>query len=162
MTVTLGAKIHTRFSLMQTTLRNAGHTTAPKDRRNASLSVVVVASGSPGAVADATKTLRSASADLPAQLIVVSESGNASLAASLERSGAEFISAPSGTSRAQMCDLGMSRARGTIVVVRDADAIGDAGWLDSYRRVLPKRELPVAESIVMESMAARHSAIADG
>ena len=66
-----------------------------------------------------------------------------------------------------MCDLGMSRASGAIVAVRDDIAVGDAGWLDTYRRVLPKRELPsmppaVTESVVMDTMVAGHVGMADG
>ena len=63
-----------------------------------------------------------------------------------------------------MCDLGMSRACGTIVAVRDDVSVGDAGWLDAYRRVVPKIEInPIApvESVVMETMVASRARLAD-
>ena len=82
----------------------------------------------------------------------------------VQRNGAEFVEAPLGCSRAEMCDLGMSRANGTIVAVRDDVRVGDAGWLDAYRRVLPKVELsPIApiESVVMDTMVASRAVLAD-
>ena len=63
-----------------------------------------------------------------------------------------------------MCDLGMSRACGTIVAVRDDVRVGDAGWLDAYRKVVPKVEVnPIApvESVVMETMVASRAMLAD-
>lgn len=63
-----------------------------------------------------------------------------------------------------MCDLGMSRANGTIVAVRDDVSVGDAGWLDAYRRVVPKVEMsPIApiEAVVMDTMVAARATLAD-
>jgi hypothetical protein len=65
-----------------------------------------------------------------------------------------------------MCDLGMSRASGAIVAVRDDLAVGDARWLDTYRSVLPIREVSlttstIAESMVMDTMVAGHGGLAD-
>ena len=129
----------------------------------ASLSVVVVATGSISAQR-ATQALLSASRDLAAQVIVVAQNRDAKLAVTVERSGAEFVAAPPGCSRAEMCDLGMSRVSGTIVAVRDDISVGDAMWLDAYRRVIPKREVPAVapfEAVVMDTLVASGAPLAD-
>jgi hypothetical protein len=127
----------------------------------------VVSLGSTGVAERAAQALISASRDFAAQLIVVSRDKDPGFASIVERSGAEFVAAPPGSTRAEMCDLGMSRASGAIVAVRDDVAVGDARWLDTYRRVLPPREVPqatsmIAESVVMETMVAGHIGVADG
>ena len=63
-----------------------------------------------------------------------------------------------------MCDLGMSRAIGNIVAVRDDTSVGNAEWLDVYRRILPQRESPNApvETVVMDTMVAARAIRADG
>lgn len=133
----------------------------------ASLSVVVVSSGSASVAQRATLALRSASRDFEAQFILVSQNADPGLAASVERFGAEFVSAPPGSTRAEMCDLGMHRASGCIIAVRDDISVGDAGWMDSYRSVLPPRPAATAvsaskESVIMDTMVARRLAKADG
>lgn len=137
---------------------------AVKTSSCASLSVVVVSTGSARTTERATQVLQSASRDLAAQFIVVAKSKDPALAVAVERHGAEFVQAPSGSSRAEMCDLGMSRVCGTIVAVRDDVSVGDAGWLDAYRRIVPKVETtPVApiETVVMETMVASRARLAD-
>jgi len=124
---------------------------------------VVVSTGSSTAQR-ATQVLKAASRDLAAQFIVVAQDHDPGFASAVERSGAEFVAAPKGCSRAEMCDLGMSRVVGTIVAVRDDISVGDAGWLDAYRRVLPKREVPVVtpmESVVMDTLVASRAVLAD-
>lgn len=130
----------------------------------ASLSVVVVSSGSALAAQRATQALKTASRDFPAQLIVVAQDDDPTFVLSVERTGAEFVVAPPGCSRAEMCDLGMLHASGTIVAVRDDVAIGDASWLDAYRALLPKAKPSAAapmESVVMNSMVAGRVGLAD-
>jgi hypothetical protein len=120
----------------------------------ASLSVVVVCSGSAITAQKASQALRRVSHQVVAQFIVVSREDDPSLASTVERTGAEFVKAPVGSSRAQMCDLGMSRATGSIVAVRDDVAVGDARWLDTYLAVLPRAEVTLtvpAESLVMDT-----------
>jgi hypothetical protein len=131
----------------------------------ASLSVVVVSSGSANS-ARAAQALRTASHDFAAQLILVSQDHDPAFAKSVERSGAEFVAAPVGSSRAEMCDLGMTRVSGSIVAVRDDVAIGDAAWLDAYRAVLPRHETvkPAAapmETVVMDTLVAARVGLAD-
>jgi hypothetical protein len=128
--------------------------------------VVVVSSGSTVVAQRAAQALRSASRDFAAQLIVVSQVEDPGFASTVERSGVEFVAAPPGSTRAEMCDLGMSRASGAIVAVRDDVAVGDARWLDTYRSVLPIREVSlststIAESVVMDTMVAGHVGPAD-
>ena len=130
----------------------------------ASLSVVVVSTGSPLTAQRATQALSTAARDLPVQCIVVAHNHDAGFASAVERNGAEFVAAPKGCSRAEMCDLGMSRVIGTIVAVRDDVSVGDARWLDAYRRVLPKREVPSVapiESVVMDTLVASRVSLAD-
>lgn len=130
----------------------------------ASLSVVVVGSSSAVTTQKAAQALRRASHHVVAQYIVVSTEEDPSLASTVERTGAEFVKAPAGSSRAQMCDLGMSRATGSIVAVRDDVAVGDASWLDTYLAVLPRPEVTLtvpAESLVMDSMVAGGAVRAD-
>jgi hypothetical protein len=129
------------------------------------LSVVVVAMGTATDTTQATQTLGLASRDLGAQLIVVSHDDGPALARTVERSGAEFVAAPPGSSRAEMCDLGMRHAIGSIVVVRDDAAVSDAKWLDAYRAVLARRKAPTpspVESVVMDTMVTGRIAVADG
>lgn len=81
----------------------------------------------------------------------------------MEYGGAEFVVAPVGSSRAEMCDLGMTRVHGSIVAVRDDVTIGDAAWLDAYRAVLPRREAAAPlESVVMDTQVAVRVGRADG
>ena len=137
---------------------------AGKTSSCASLSVVVVSSGSSATAQFAVQALRSAAHDLCAQVIVVSQDHNPSIATSFERNGAEFVAAPRGSTRAEMCDLGMSRAEGAIIAVRDDVSVGDAAWMDAFRKVLPKREeAPVAtfESVVMDTFVASRGVLAD-
>lgn len=129
----------------------------------ASLSVVIVASGSSTESQRAAQILKTASRDFSAQFIVVSQNGDPGLASTVEMTGAEFILAPSGSTRAEMCDLGMCRANGAIVAVRDDVMVGDGRWLDTYRSVLPRRETMTvpAESVVMDTLVAGSGILAD-
>lgn len=135
-----------------------------KSNACASLSVVVVSTGSALTTQRATQVVVSASSGLPAQCIVVSSNHDPALASAVERSGAEFVAAPKGCSRSEMCDLGMSRVIGTIVAVRDDVSVGDAQWLDAYRKLLPPVEVaPVkrVESVVMDTLIPARVALAD-
>ena len=135
-----------------------------RSHKSASLSVVVLSMGTPGDTHRASQKLGLASRDLGAQLIVVSHRADPALARSVESTGAEFVAAPPGSSRAEMCDLGMRYAMGSIVVMRDDAAVNDARWLDAYRAVLPRREVSArapVESIVMDTMVTGRSALAD-
>jgi hypothetical protein len=101
-----------------------------------------------------------------AQFILVSQDEDPAFVSTVERTGAEFVVAPSGCTRAEMCDLGMSRASGSIVAVRDDVAVGDARWLDTYRAVLPRRDAtaplsPPIESVVMDTLVAGRAGMAD-
>jgi hypothetical protein len=149
---------------MQSTVHERQHKPASKSGTGASLSVVVVSSGSVTVAQQAAQMLKAASADLDAQFILVAHADDPAFAISVEQTGAEFVAAPAGSSRAEMCDLGMMRANGTIVAVRDDVAIGDASWLDVYRRVVPARvalaTAPV-ESVVMDTLVAGRVALAD-
>ncbi len=130
----------------------------------ASLSVVVLSTGTPTDTHRATQTLSLASRDLGIQLIVVSHNAGAALARTVEKSGAEFVAAPPGSSRAEMCDLGMRHAVGSIIAVRDDAAVSDAKWLDAYRGVLGQRKAPAppaAEAVVMDTMVASRTGLAD-
>ena len=97
----------------------------------ASLSVVIVSSGSAVVTQHAAQALNAASRDFTTQLIVVSRNADPRFASTLEATGAEVIAAPPGSTRAEMCDLGMSCATGSIVAVRDDVAVGDARWIDT-------------------------------
>jgi hypothetical protein len=129
----------------------------------ASLSVVVVSSGSALVAQRATQALKTAAEGLPAQLIVVSQDNDPAFAHGVECTGAVFVVAPAGCSRAEMCDLGMNRATGTIVAVRDDAAVGDASWLNAYKSVLPKNvPAPVqTELVIMDTMIAGRVGRAD-
>ena len=129
----------------------------------ATLSVVVVSSGSAAVAKRAAQVLASKCPDYSAQLIVVTRDNDRTLASSLERWGAIHVPAPKGSTRAEMCDLGMDHACGTIVAVRDDVAVGDAAWLDTYRTVVPVLEpvVAVVESVVMDTLVAVPAALAD-
>jgi hypothetical protein len=127
----------------------------------ASLSVIIVSSGSPIVSQRAAQVIRRASRDFAAQLIVVSQ--DASCATTVETGGAEFVMAPAGSTRAEMCDLGMSHASGAIIAVRDDAAVGDAGFLEAFRAILPRREpasIPV-ETVIVDTMVAGAATLAD-
>jgi hypothetical protein len=130
----------------------------------ASLSVVVLASGSAATAQSAAQAITAACEDLSAQFILVSQEDDPALATRIEGAGAEFVTAPRGSTRAEMCDLGMRRASGTIVALRDDVAIGDATWLDAYRSVIPRRPVATSlpsESLVMNTQVATRAALAD-
>jgi hypothetical protein len=130
----------------------------------AALSVVVVSSGSSAAAQFAVQALRPAAHELCAQIIVVSQDHNPSVASAFERNGAEFVPAPRGSTRAEMCDLGVQRAQGPIIAVRDDVRVGDASWMDAFRSVLPKREeaqVDPFESVVMDTFVATRGMLAD-
>lgn len=138
---------------------------ATRTGKYASLSVVVVSSG-PAVVAQrAAQALKAASRDFATQLIVVALNEDPNFPSTLEKSGVEFVAAPPGSSRAEMCDLGMSCATGSIVAVRDDITVGDAQWLNAYRGVLPTRAdtvpSPHIESVVMDTLVARRVAMSD-
>ena len=130
---------------------------------SASLSVVVVSSGSVVDSQNAARALTGASRDYHAQLIFVSQRSDPGLIETVEGNGGEFVAAPAGSSRAEMCDLGMNLAKGAIVAVRDDTAVGNAQWLDAYRSVLPRQEVvrPPAESVVMDTLVAGRAPLAD-
>jgi hypothetical protein len=133
---------------------------------SATLSVVVVSSGSAVAAQRAAQALSGASRDLYAQVIFVAKDEDPRFAAAVEGNGGEFVAAPAGSTRAEMCDLGMSRAIGSIVAVRDDTAVGNAQWLDAYRSVLPHREATASrpaptEEVVMDTLVASRVALAD-
>lgn len=153
-------------SMRSTTFPKQRNAAAARTGDCASLSVVVVSSGSALVAQRATQALKSASQGLTAQFILVSQDEDPSFVSTVERTGAEFVAAPPGCTRAEMCDLGMSRANGSIVAVRDDVAIGDARWLDTYRAVLPMREAatPLStpiESVVMDTLVAARAGLAD-
>ena len=121
-----------------------------------------MSSGSAVLAQRATQALAGAEVGFDAQLILVSQNDDPGLAAAVEHTGAEFVAAPAGSTRAEMCDLGMKRASGMIVAVRDDVAVGDAGWLSAYRAVLVAREAHVpVEAVVMDTQVATRVALAD-
>jgi len=150
---------------MRSTARSKQHNPAAICS-SATLSVVVVSSGSAVVAQRAAQALRSASREFMAQFILVSQDEDPAFVSTVECTGAEFVAAPPGSTRAEMCDLGMSRASGTIVAVRDDVAVGDARWLDTFRAVLPRRDakaplsLPI-ESLVMDTLVAGRAGLAD-
>jgi hypothetical protein len=124
---------------------------------------VIVSSGSATESQRAAQVLTTASRDFSAQLILVSENGDPKLASTVEMTGAEFVLAPKGSTRAEMCDLGMCRANGAIVAVRDDVTVGDGRWLETYRAVLPRHETVAmpTESVVMDTLVAGAATRAD-
>ncbi|HEX6314200.1 MAG TPA: hypothetical protein VFZ73_05045, partial [Gemmatimonadaceae bacterium] len=120
--------------------------------------------GSAATAQRAAQAVTSACEDLKAQFILVSKEDDPALARSIESTGVEFVTAPRGSSRAEMCDCGMRRASGSIVAVRDDVAIGDATWIDAYRSLIPRRPAvttSAVESVVMDTQVATRSAPAD-
>jgi hypothetical protein len=150
---------------MRTTANGKRSPASTRMSNCATLSVVVVSSGSAGVTQQAAQALTSRCSDFAAQLIVVSDVRDASFASTLERCGAELVAAPRGSTRAEMCDLGMNHASGTIVAVRDDIAVGDAHWLETYRSILPVRApapaSAIAEAVVMDTLVAGQAAMAD-
>lgn len=128
---------------------------------HASLSVVVLASpGIPST--DVARRLRSATSELDAQLIMVSQHAEPGWQSTLADHG-ELVRAPSGSTRAEMCDLGMALASGTIVAVKDASDVGDGRWIDAFRAILPRQvhEAELTDVAVMDTMAGARSVLAD-
>lgn len=141
-------------------------------RTTASLSIVVVSAGSSESRYRAVRVLMDTSANLAAQVIVVSRSEpDQALNSLLSRGVAQFVGAPAGCTRAEMCDLGMSQVTGTIVAVRDEADIGDAGWLRVFQRVVPSvttesvlhdRAIAVGgETVILDTMMAGHGHLGD-
>ena len=159
------ARFHERLSVsMRSSVSGQRGQMVARTEKCASLSVVVLSMGTPTDTRRATHTLGLASRDLGAQLIVVSHRSDPALARTLESTGAELVVAPPGSSRAEMCDIGMHHARGSIVVVRDDAAVSDAKWLDTFRAVLTRREVrapSTVEAVAMDSQVVRRVARAD-
>jgi hypothetical protein len=93
-----------------------------------------------------------------AQVIVVSHGEpDHTLSTLLLRPGADLVTAPATSTRAEMCDLAMQRAVGAIVTMRESALVGDADWLEVFRVLVPEREslaqLP-REKVLMDSMVA--------
>jgi hypothetical protein len=145
---------------VMTRARQASHRlSAARNGEGATLSIVVVASGSSDARYRAAQALIQTSSSYSAQVIVVSPGEpDHALQSLLNRGGAEYVSAPSGCSRAEMCDLGMGQVTGSIVAVRDDSEVGDGAWLGAFRRLIPDagssrdRAIAVGETVVMDSM----------
>lgn len=125
---------------------------------NASLSVVVLSNGSPAATLRAADAVTQRCANMKAQVIVVSHGEpDHTLSTLLRRHGADLVTAPATSTRAEMCDLAMQRAVGAIVTMRESALVGDAAWLEVFRGVVPEREFLVQsprETVVLDSMVA--------
>jgi hypothetical protein len=89
------------------------------------------------------------------QVIVVSHGEpDHTLSTLLRRDGAELVIAPATSTRAEMCDLAMQHAVGAIVTMRESALVGDAGWLEVFRELIPARESLARverERVVMDS-----------
>jgi hypothetical protein len=128
------------------------------------LSVVVVSSATSDGAIRAVRKLNEAARGLAAEVIVVAPATAAGLNSTVEQYGAELVAAPVGCSRAEMCDLGMSRASGSIVAVRDDVDVGDALWLDAYRGLVGLEEQQAtveAETLVMDMQVPAVAQLAD-
>jgi hypothetical protein len=140
---------------------NGGNSTT-----GATLSVVVLSNGSPAATLRAASAVSDKCAHLTAQVIVVAHGEpDHTLSSVLRRQGALLIAAEATSTRAEMCDLALQCATGAIVCVRNAADVGDAHWLDVFRTVVPRVEVAphlMRETVVMDSMVAGSSRVADG
>lgn len=133
---------------------------------HATLSVVMTSSRRGGTTLQAARVLAERCPTMQAQLIVVASGGvEPATSTLLESVGATIVVAPASCTRAEMCDLGMKRASGSIVAVRDDADVGDGQWLDAYARILPCVESPVVarepERTVLETQLVRGSQLVD-
>lgn len=104
----------------------------------ARLSVVLLSTGSLPELEAAVASLSSRLHRFDAQLVVVRPGAeSAELEGLLEYPRATFVTAPAGASRSQLCDLGMTRASGDIVALREARNVRDGEWLDSFSSTVP-------------------------
>ena len=108
-------------------------TTLTPHASGARLSVVLLSTGSLQELETAVSVLANRLYRFGAQLVVVRADGDLSeLEALVEYPFVTFVSAPAGASRPQLCDLGMTRASGDIVALRETRSVRDGSWLDSF------------------------------
>lgn len=136
----------------------------------ASLSVVIVASGTTDTSLRALGVLADVGAASAGQVILVSrETPDRRVESLIARRGAKMVLADPGSTRAEMCDLGMKDATGTVVAVRDDVDVGDGAWLSAFAALIPALGAPAtadtdlanafgAERVVMDTMVPVHAA----
>lgn len=142
--------------------RNSDHADVVQPAHSVpSLSIVVVASGSTTALEPALETLIPQVRRLQAELIVASAGALPSAAAALCRAAdALVIECPTGSSRAELCEAGATRAGSDVLVIRDADGIGDASFLACFQAIPDRQPRQVAARLDAPEAAAASAAAA--
>lgn len=126
-------------------------------RISATLSVVVLSTGSRSDLERAIQVITPSVRRYGAQLIVArADDGLPSAPVLREHPKAAFVRVPKGASRSQLCDAGMAAATGDIVALRDDSAVSGADWLDSFSDTVQ-----VSES-GSEILIANHDNVASG
>jgi hypothetical protein len=108
----------------------------------ARLTVVLLSTGSLQELESSVSAITSRLSRFGAQLVIVRAGDSADLEAVVEYPFTAFVTAPEGTTRAQLCDLGMSRANGDIIALRDAANVRDGSWLDSFSAAVDVADRP--------------------
>ncbi|MBV6521960.1 MAG: hypothetical protein MNPFHGCM_02104 [Gemmatimonadaceae bacterium] len=119
-------------------------------KSGASLSIVVLSTGSHADLKRAIDIMAPSIRRFDAQLIVAREDDGTSVSSLVvDCPKSSLVRAPRGATRAQLCDVGMAAATGDIVALRDDRAVQDCRWLESFapavRRSVPELEKTVAD-----------------
>jgi hypothetical protein len=114
-------------------------TPAKEERRlrdRATLSVVLLSSGSVSELERALGVLLPTVRRFGAEVVVARASAHATTSLSHEHPDVRIVHAPLGSTRTELCDAAMAVANGDIVALREDVAVRDADWLHSFRASL--------------------------
>jgi hypothetical protein len=107
------------------------------------ISIVVISQGDVGQLKQALRVVLPAAAQIDAQTIVAVAAPSRAAERQLAGLGEfDVVHALAGSTRSELCDRAMKVARGDIVVLRNASAIGDASWLEGRSRRQSQAGLP--------------------
>jgi hypothetical protein len=105
-------------------------------RDRATLSVVLLSSGSVGELERAIGVLLPTVRRFGAEVVVARASAHATTSLMHEHPEVRIVHAPLGSTRTELCDAAMTIANGDIVALREDVAVRDAEWLHSFRASL--------------------------
>jgi hypothetical protein len=118
---------------------DASPTPVKEERRlrdRATLSVVLLSSGSVGELERAIGVLLPTVRRFGAEVVVARASAHATTSLMHEHPEVRIVHAPLGSTRTELCDAAMTIANGDILALREDVAVRDAEWLHSFRASL--------------------------
>jgi hypothetical protein len=115
-------------------------------RDRATLSVVLLSSGSANELERAINVLMPTVRRFGAEVVVARACATASTTLLHEHPEVRLVHLPLGSTRTELCDAAMTLVRGDIVALREDVAVRDDAWLHSFRASL-RVPMPTAEVV---------------